>query len=89
MDHIGIASDVASVQEPAHVVEQVSGHVPYSPEDAEAVVDHIASQSRVDENERQIYLDAWTSGARHGERDPEAKYYGVKEPIKGEQIQTQ
>ena len=66
------------------MVEQVSGHVPYSLEDADAAVETIADQGRIQSGEeRSEYIDAWTQGVGHGERDPEAKYYGVDNPIGG------
>lgn len=84
LDDLGIPCDVASVQEPVAVVEQVSGHVPYSEEDARTLVDRFAAEGRIhDEEERAKYLQTWTSGSDHGARDPQAKYYGVENPISG------
>jgi hypothetical protein len=84
LDDMGVRSDVASAQEKASLVENVSGHVPYDLPAAYAVVDDMARQGRVHSAEERFeLLREWSIGVRHGARDPEAKYYGVENPVTG------
>ena len=82
LDKIGIAADVASVQESADLVQYISGRKHYDSESAIAATNKLAAEGLInDEADKLARITGFINGVGHDVHDPQAKYYGVENPI--------